>query len=169
MSFLASQFNKTFIDSATEETTLEKVQKMKKYTEIENVEINADLINKLIRMEKTSVYFAKKTEGFLFGRESLDSVKIFVTSLIPCSLNESNSENINEYLENKRLDNVNVGYFFSGEQNELSQLRLRTLIEFQRNFPNAVFLFFDRLPSRHQFRSVTTKRFSKMQRQEQIE
>lgn len=119
-----------------------KVSRLPKYPQITNIEIPNNIINKLLAFYRNSATFAKKTEGLLYGREADN--KIIVTNLVPCCLADSLDSYSSLFSQMNNIPEIRVGFFFSDEQQELlTQSRLKSFIEFQRNFPNCVIINYD--------------------------
>ena len=112
------------------------------YSEINEVQISKDIINKLLTNIYTSSNFGQKMEGVIFGRYT--DKQLIVSTLIPCSITESSNSNFANYLETSRLDNTKIGFYLCDNGEELlSHQKLKTFIEFQKIFPNCVILTID--------------------------
>lgn len=119
-----------------------QLQKLREtYPEIKEVQISKDIINKLLMNIYTSSNFGQQMEGLLFGR--FNEKQMIISNLIPFNINEPNLH-LTNYLETSRLDNIKIGFYFCDNGEEiLSHNKLKTFIEFQKIFPNCVFLNVD--------------------------
>lgn len=134
------------IEDAEAKKPINKLRELRKqYPEVTTVQINNDIISKLLNKIKNASNFGQKMEGLLFGRET--DKYITISSFIPCNITEmtqASLNNINTYLDTSRLDSTKIGFYFCDEGEELlSQNKLKTFIEFQKSFPNSVILFID--------------------------
>ena len=120
-----------------------KLQELRKtYPEIIDVQINKDIINKILSSIYTSSNFGQKMEGIIFGRQT--EKQLIISNLIPCNITESNSLYFSLYLETSRLDNTKIGFYLCDNGEELlTHNKLKTFIEFQKVFPNCVILTID--------------------------
>ena len=129
-------------ESKEESKTLEQqLQDLKKqYPEITEVQINKDIINKLLTNIYTSSNFGQKIEGLIYGR--VTEKKLIISSLIPYTITESS--NLVNYLDTSRLDSTKIGFYLCDNGEEiLTHNKLKTFIEFQKIFPNCVILTVD--------------------------
>ena len=70
----------------------------------------------------------KKAEGILFGRETNE--ELIVSSIIPYSLENSNTSFLSAYLEYNRYNYMRVGFFFVENNFDiLSQNRIKTFVK----------------------------------------
>ena len=134
------------IEEAEAKKPINKLRELRKqYPEVTNVQINNDIISKILNKIKNAINFGQRMDGLLFGRETEKA--IIISTLIPCNITEltqNTLNNFNTYLETSRLDNTKIGFYFCDDGDELlSQNKLKTFIEFQKSFPNSVILFID--------------------------
>ena len=100
------------------------------YKIINQIKISHNVISDLLKFKSS-----KKAEGILFGRETNE--ELIVSSIIPYSLENSNTSFLSAYLEYNRYDYMRVGFFFVENNFDiLSQNRIKTFVEFQKTFPN---------------------------------
>lgn len=133
----------------TEKKPIELLHELRQtYPEINEVIINKSIINKILSNIYTSSNFGEKKEGIIYGR--LTEKQIIISTLIPSILSESLNQNYANYLETSRLDSTKIGFFIcdSGED-FLTHHKLKTFIEFQKNFPNCVILTIDTIAIRN--------------------
>ena len=118
------------------------------YPEINEVIITKNTINKILSNIFTSSNFGGKTEGIIYGR--LTENQIIISTLIPSILSEIPNPNFLNYLDTNRLDSTKIGFYICGNGEEiLSHHKLKTFIEFQKNFPNCVILTIDTIAVRN--------------------
>ena len=133
----------------TEKKPIELLQELRQtYPEINEVIINKSIINKILSNIYTSSNFGEKKEGIIYGR--LTEKQVIISTLIPSVLSESLNQKYANYLETSRLDSTKIGFFIcdSGED-FLTHHKLKTFIEFQKNFPNCVILTIDTIAIRN--------------------
>ncbi len=107
------------------------------YKIINQIKISHNVISDLLKFKSS-----KKAEGILFGRETNE--ELIVSSIIPYSLENSNTSFLSAYLEYNRYDYMRVGFFFvENNFDTLSQNRIKTFVEFQKTFQNNIIIMID--------------------------
>ena len=130
-------------EKVEEEIQMSKLQELHKtYPEINEIQINKDILNKFLINIYNSSSFGQKMEGVIFGRPT--EKQLIISSLIPCAIVDSAKLNFTSYLDTSRLDSTRIGFYLCDNGEELlTHNKLKTFIEFQKTFPNAIILTVD--------------------------
>ena len=132
-----SNSNEIDNENKNENENEKKIEINPKHEQINEIQICPNIISELTKFSSL-----KKAEGILFGRETENS--IIVSSLLSVPIDSTNLNLLTQYFELNKFDYMRVGFFIVNEEFEfISQNKLRTLIEFQKIFPNSVIINLD--------------------------